>query len=133
MNAELSLLPKKSMPAPLSIAVLGCGSRGRTYSRLVATFPDAYRLVAAADTVALRRDAVASLGPPGQIRTFASADELFSAGKLADVLIIATQDSQHFGHATRALELGYDILLEKPAAESLEKANEKLSGLLGKK
>ncbi|MES2920397.1 MAG: Gfo/Idh/MocA family oxidoreductase [Verrucomicrobiota bacterium] len=112
------------MPAPLSIAVLGCGSRGRTYSRLLATFPDNYRLTAAADLVAVRRDAVASLVSPAKIRTFASADELFSAGKLADVLIIATQDSQHFGHAMRALELGYDILLEKPAAESLARCEE---------
>ena len=105
----------------LSVAVLGCGSRGRTYSRLIASFANRYRLTAAADLVATRRQAVASLG---QIQEFDSADSFFSAGKLADVLIIATQDSQHFDHAIRALDLGYHLLLEKPAAESLARCEE---------
>ena len=30
------------------------------------------------------------------------------------MLVIATQDRDHVGHAIKALELGYDILLEKP-------------------
>ncbi|MEO5914569.1 MAG: Gfo/Idh/MocA family oxidoreductase [Luteolibacter sp.] len=124
MNAASPNSQANATPAPLSVAVLGCGSRGRTYSRLIAFCGEDYRLTAAADPVAVRREAVSSLGPAGQIRVFASADELFSAGKLADVLIIATQDSQHFGHAMRALELGYDILLEKPAAESLARCEE---------
>ena len=112
------------MSEVLSIAVLGCGSRGRTYSRLIATFPDRYRLTGAADHVASRREAVSSLGSPGQIREFDSAESLFAAGKLADVLIIGTQDAHHFGHAMQALELGYDLLLEKPAAESLARCEE---------
>ena len=40
------------------------------------------------------------------------------------MLIIATQDSHHFEHAMSALDLEYDILLEKPAAESLERCEE---------
>ncbi len=116
--------PTVSPSSILSIAVLGCGARGRTYSRIISTFCDRYRLTAAADLQAFRRETVAALAPEGQIRCFESADELFAAGKLADILIIATQDSQHFGHAMKALELGYDILLEKPAAESLERCEQ---------
>ena len=108
----------------LSIAVLGCGSRGRTYSRLIASFAPRYRLTAAADLVATRREAVSSLAAAGEIQEFESAEALFAAGKLADVLIIGTQDSQHFDHAIQALELGYDLLLEKPAAESLARCEE---------
>jgi predicted dehydrogenase len=109
------------MSEPLSIAVLGCGSRGRTYSKLIASCGDRYRLTAAADLNASRREAVSSLG---KIQEYASAEALFAAGKLADVLIIATQDSQHFDQAIQALELGYDLLLEKPAAESLARCEE---------
>lgn len=112
------------METPLSIAVLGCGSRGRTYARIIASLGGRYRLTAAADPVAVRREAVSSLGAAGSIREFSSAEELFAAGKLADVLIIATQDFDHFDQALRALELGYDLLLEKPAAESLERCEE---------
>jgi len=108
----------------LSIAVLGCGSRGRTYAKLIATFPSRYRLTAAADLVSTRRDQVASFAPAGTVRCFEDAESFFAAGKLADVLIVSTQDSQHFGHAMSALELGYDLILEKPAAESLERCEE---------
>ena len=109
------------MPPVLSIAILGCGSRGRTYAKIAASFGARYRLAAAADPVAVRREAVASLAAKGDVKMFDSAEALFAAGKLSDVLIIGTQDSQHFGHAMGALEAGYDILLEKPAAESLER------------
>lgn len=108
----------------LTVAVLGCGSRGRTYSKIIAMLGDRYRLTAAADPVASRRESVAALSPDGAIRTFDGAEDLFAADRQADVLIIATQDGQHFDHAMAALELGYDLLLEKPAAESLERCEE---------
>jgi predicted dehydrogenase len=106
---------------PLQIAIVGCGSRGRTYARIAASFGDRYRITAAADPVAARRDAVANLVLSHAIKTFSTAEEFFAAGRLADVLIIATQDIDHFGHASAALHAGYDILLEKPAAETLER------------
>lgn len=49
-------------------------------------------------------------------RRFASAEALLEREKLADVIIIATQDRQHRAHALKALERGYDVLLEKPVA-----------------
>ncbi len=47
---------------------------------------------------------------------FDSAEEMLSREKLADVLIVATQDQQHVGHALAGLEKGYDLILEKPVA-----------------
>ena len=93
------------MSEPLTIAVLGCGSRGRTYSRILSTLPSRYRLTAAVDPVEARREAVGGLSDDGSILRFESDEAFFAAGKLADVLIIATQDSQHFGHAMAALEV----------------------------
>jgi predicted dehydrogenase len=110
--------------SPLSIAILGCGSRGRTYARIAASLGGRYQITAAADPVASRVAEVAALGTPGSIRTFCSDAGFFEAGKLADVLIIASQDAQHFDHAVRALQVGYDLLLEKPAACSLERCEE---------
>ena len=109
-----------TMP-PLQIAILGCGSRGRTYAGIATSFGDRYRITAATDPVAARREAVANLAPAHGIRTFSSAEDWFAAGQLADVLIIATQDADHFAHASAALRAGYDILLEKPAAETLDR------------
>ena len=106
---------------PLQIAILGCGSRGRTYASIAASFGDRYRITAAVDPIQARREVLASLAPSHGTRTFASDHDFFAAGRLADVLIISTQDAQHFDHASAALRAGYDILLEKPAAETLER------------
>ncbi len=101
-----------------------CGSRGRAYAGIAASFGGRYRITAAADPVAARREAIAGLFPSDGIRTFSSSGDFFAAGRLADVLIIATQDADHFEHASTALRAGYDILLEKPAAETFGRCEE---------
>ena len=45
---------------------------------------------------------------------FPSAEAMLQREKLADVMFICTQDRQHYGHAMKAMEKGYDLLLEKP-------------------
>jgi predicted dehydrogenase len=102
----------------MKIAVLGCGSRGRTYSRIAAAWQGRYQLTAACDLIESRARLIANLGEG--VTVFTKDDDFFAAGKLADIVIIATQDRDHFGHALRAIEAGYDVLLEKPAAQSLE-------------
>ncbi len=109
---------------PLKIAILGCGSRGRTYARIASSLGGRYQITAAVDPVELRTAAVAKCAAPGTAREFQDAGEFFAAGKLSDVLIIASQDADHFAHANEALRAGYDVLLEKPAACSLEHCEE---------
>lgn len=109
---------------PMRLAILGCGSRGRTYGRIAAAMTERYKIVAVADTEPARTATMAKLYEPGEVQVFDSAEALFAAGKLADVLIIATQDAQHYGHAMSALDVGYDIMLEKPAAETLARCEE---------
>ena len=108
----------------LKLALLGCGSRGRTYARIAAMMPERYQLVAVADRDQAKTATLTKLREPGEIEVFESDEALFAAGKIADVLIIATQDADHYGHAMKALEAGYDLLLEKPAAETLERCEE---------
>ena len=107
----------------MRLALLGCGSRGRTYARIAATLPERYKLVAVADHDEAKTATLAELGEPGEIQVFDSDEALFAEGKIADVLIIATQDAQHYDNAMKALDLGYDLLLEKPAADSLERCD----------
>ena len=102
--------------APLTLAAVGCGSRVQVYSALAAAMPDRYRVVAAADPIPDRLERVRQLSRNPGLRTFASDRELFAAGKLADVLMIGTQDPDHVGPCIAAMELGYDVLLEKPIA-----------------
>lgn len=103
-----------------TIAVLGCGSRGRIYSTIAAGLPEKFRVVAACDPVPERTAFVSEKSGYADFRKFSDAEEFFAAGKLADALLICTQDTQHFAQCGRALDLGYDILLEKPIAPTHE-------------
>jgi predicted dehydrogenase len=83
--------------------------------------PDQFSLVAAADPVAARVDVIRGhAGGQADFRTYPSAEAMFAAGKPADVVVIATQDAQHRAHAIQAMELGCDLLLEKPIAHRLD-------------
>jgi predicted dehydrogenase len=104
------------MDSPLRLAICGCGARGRTYARLAAQRPDRYALAAGADLVPARVEAVRALAGPGDFRGFPSAEALLATPRLADVLVVSTQDADHLDHALRGLALGYHLLLEKPAA-----------------
>ncbi|MFI5356541.1 MAG: Gfo/Idh/MocA family protein [Opitutales bacterium] len=101
---------------PLTLAAIGCGSRVQVYTKYAAALPDRYRVVAAADPNPVRLQLMRDLLPGVSLRTFRNDRELFAAGKLADVLMIGTQDAYHVQPCIAAMELGYDVLLEKPIA-----------------
>ena len=100
---------------PLKVAVVGTGIRGRfAYSPFAKQRPDLMKLVAGADINPTRLKGWAKdYGVPENM-LFESGEEFFKQPKMADVVIIATMDRDHYGHAIAALEKGYDVLLEKP-------------------
>ena len=53
-------------------------------------------------------------------RCYKSWEDLLLENKLADVAFICTQDQMHTEPTLLALEKGYDVLLEKPMAHTLE-------------
>lgn len=104
----------------LSLAFCGCGSRARTYAGIAAGMPDAFTLQAGADPVPARVAAIRSKAAhPTGFKAYPSAEAMFADGKPADVVVIGTQDADHRAHAIRAMELGCDLLLEKPIAPTL--------------
>lgn len=111
-------------PRPLKLACIGCGARAQTYTQLAAQRPDRFAIVAGADPVPARVEKIRRTSGRPDFQGFASAEALLAAGRLADVMIVATQDNSHFEHCRAALGLGYDVLLEKPisttAAQVLE-------------
>ena len=104
----------------LTFAVLGMGNRGTAYAAKQLKYPDEMEITAMADTRRIRLDAANKYLHLPEDRLFDSADAILSQPKLADIMIIATQVAQHRDHALRAMELGYDLLLEKPIASKLE-------------
>lgn len=107
------------MNAPLKLAGIGCGGRTRTYLELAAKMPHLYQVVAAADPVSERLDRVRAISGNPDFCSFQTDVELLARPKLADIVIIGTQDAYHVSPCLAAMEKGYDILLEKPIAPNL--------------
>jgi len=97
----------------MKLALIGAGQRGMIYAQY-ACIELGHQVVAVADLDPEKRDAAARKFQIASELVFEDADSFFAAGKLADALIIATMDRDHYRQTLRALELGYDILLEKP-------------------
>ena len=105
----------------ITVAIAGLGSRGLdTYARCLEKYPDRAELVAVAD---IRPDRVAVAAERYHIALegcYDSVESMLKADRLADVLFICTPDDLHYAPAIAALEKGYHLLLEKPAARSVE-------------
>ncbi len=108
-----------------TVAIAGLGGRGyHTYAKYRHLHPERMKIVAIAD---VDREKVELCGEEFSVPRsgrFLSAESMLAREKLADVMIIATQDYQHKKHAIAALERGYDLLLEKPVAMTPEDCEE---------
>ncbi len=125
------MIPRK----PLKLACIGCGARAQTYTQLAARHPERFQIVAGADPVPERVEKIRRTSGNPAFQGFPGAEAILSAGKLADVMIVATQDNFHFDPCQGALRLGYDVLLEKPIATRLEQVleTERLARQVGRR
>jgi len=101
------------------LAIVGFGSRGQLFASLIQKFNDA-ELVAIAEVEETNLEAARTKFNLPEKICYHSADEFFAQGKICDAVFICTQDKQHYDMTIKALELGYDVCLEKPAAATIE-------------
>lgn len=107
--------PSTATPEEITLAVVGAGARASIYARLAASHPGV-RVVAVADPNLDRRLRMAEeFGIPAD-HQFAGFEELAARERLADAVIIGTQDAYHRDPAVALADRGYSILLEKPMA-----------------
>ena len=109
---------------PISAIVVGAGHRSYIYATFSKKRPDMLKIVGVADPDPVRRKSIMDLCGFGEDMCFSSAEELASHGKLADAIINGTMDEMHLGTSLPLLNLGYDMLLEKPFAVSEQEAIE---------
>lgn len=100
---------------PVSIAVVGAGMRGQIYARNAVVNGRA-RIVAVAEPDPARRAAFAAEFDVPAEGLFEGWAELAAVPRLADAVVVATQDRLHTEPAVAFADLGYDLLLEKPLA-----------------
>lgn len=102
-----------------TVAVLGGGSRGLdTYANFM-TKSGHFKVVALCDIRPVRLEFGQEKYGIKKENCFLDENE-FLKEKRADVLVIATQDQDHVRQCIKALEVGYDVLLEKPITPKKE-------------
>ena len=113
-------LPANPRHQPLKKTVtaitLGAGNRGTVYGNYAVKFPNDLKIVGVAEPNAFRNDRYAKTHSISQDNRFNTWEDVFKRQKFADAIIISTPDDMHYYPCMKALEMGYDILLEKPIA-----------------
>ena len=109
------------MSHPVRILLIGAGNRGAdAYGQYSLVYPGDVQFVAVAEPNQIRRERFAARHHIPPERQFTGWQEALSAGKIADAVLNATQDHMHHASSLAALAAGYDMLLEKPIAPTLE-------------
>lgn len=103
---------------PISVILMGAGNRGTAYISRMKEMPDKYKVVAVAEPVEGRRKKIQQMFELPDEMCFYSWEDILALPKLADLAVICTMDDMHYEPAMKAIELGYHLLLEKPAAQT---------------
>ncbi len=106
---------------PVRVAVVGCGGRGTVYSSWILEHPGKAIVTAVADPRESARDRLGDRAGVAPEHRFADWRELLAGdadGRVADAVLICTQDRQHAEPAIAFADAGWHILLEKPMAPS---------------
>ena len=102
----------------ISIVVIGAGSRGNVYARYAEAWPDAVKVVGVSDILEHRCRKMADKHGVDAEHRFGDWSEVFKVPKFADAVVISTPDDVHYEPCMKALSMGYDVLLEKPVAQT---------------
>jgi predicted dehydrogenase len=108
------------MAQPVEAVLIGAGNRGyEVYGSYALQHPGVIRFTAVVEPHPVRRLRFAQAhGIPAE-RQFHTWQDLYAREQIAPALVNCTLDRQHLGSTLPALEIGYDVLLEKPMAHTL--------------
>ena len=108
----------------ISVLILGAGSRGMAYSRYAKTLAEQYEVVGVAEPIECRRHYVRDMFGLPEERCFQDYRDALAVGKIADAVFICVMDRDHFAPAMACIDLGYDLLLEKPITPTPEQCRD---------
>ena len=103
----------------LKLAVIGVGNRTGKYLHYFSLHPDVVELAAVVEPDPVRREACRKQFNLPEDRCYSSSDDFFDRFREpCDGVIIGSPDRYHHAQALKAIARGWDILLEKPVAQS---------------
>ncbi len=100
----------------ITLAIIGAGARGNVYARFALEHPEQAKIIAIAEPRQEWRERMACEHKIDPSRVFTDWKELAAQPRMADAVIITTNDRMHADPAVAFADLKYDILLEKPMA-----------------
>ena len=105
----------------VKVAVLGAGRRGmEAYTPYLLDNPHLGEVVAVAEPNKSKQEKFKEMYNISDENIFDNYIDLLDREKLADAVIISTNDDMHYEPCKLALEKGYHVLLEKPMSNSLD-------------
>lgn len=104
----------------LSVIFIGGGNRSIKMAEVMNSLPEKYSIVGVAEPLPERKQVFRGQFGVSEENIVDDWKQLLARPKFADVAVIGTQDNMHYGPALKAIELGYDILLEKPVAQTAQ-------------
>ena len=115
---------------PVTLLIIGAGSRGSGYGDWVKQHPDRAKVVGVAEPRDFYRNRMAETHniPPQNV--FTDWQEAAQRERFADAVIIATQDRMHAEPAIAFAQKGYHMLLEKPMAPNEQDCHRIVSSVI---
>ena len=109
----------------ITVSIVGAGSRAGAYiNALEANYHGKFKVVAIAEPRTERQKYFQEKYLIPNHLIFGGYEEFIKQPRLSDIVIIATLDDMHYVPVMDAIQKGYDIILEKPIAMSVEETVE---------
>lgn len=103
----------------IKLAIIGAGNRGSDIYAKLANQLGEFSIVAVAEPNEEKRQKFATEYKIITNNVFADWQDLLKQDKLADAVIIATNDDMHYQPTKQAMAQGYHVLLEKPMSNNV--------------
>lgn len=105
----------------IKAALIGAGGRGKdVYADYALKYPNEIQFVAVAEPNEHKRNEFVAKHNIASDMVFDSWEKLLEEPKFCDAVFVCTQDKMHFQPAIKAIERGYNLLLEKPMSNNLK-------------
>lgn len=112
---------------PVTAITCGAGARGNVYGNYAAAFPDQIKIVGVAEPIPIRNERYTRKHQIPEANRFNTWEDVFSKPKFADAIIITMPDNLHYEPCMKAMAMGYDVLLEKPMAQTEQECRDILA------
>ena len=116
----------------VTAVIMGFGDRGQIYASYALKHPEEFKIVGIVDPDPVKIAKAKKLYGIADENCFLNPEDFYKKEKFCDAVINATMDNLHIKTTLPLLDMGYDVLLEKPITSNkkellaLEKKAEKL-------